>query len=394
MNNPVNINPSSFWMKPSINIGVQKSDNPRQLSLSNNEKPSLNEQTFKNEKDEINFGKKNDPLNSYPLRICAYTNEVGAALSPIPVIGAKLFMLSWVPALLYFGADIYDKYAKGNENDYSSPSRKSAVKQATFQALASVLLPTAAVIAGQKVATKISGFISKDKMDISAKEDILTELKRDLNQEKLRKHRKDIAKVFKENPTLTVDEVTQLPKIKEIKRKLADEAYKEIKIESASARRHRKDASPIKKFFSFFAHSKQSCEHLSIIDADKFDSIVKPYLDKQVSDVVNTRVLLQRALDPGGVLNEHSKELDKGVLKKLGGLLKKNIANRDILDKNSYVVKECVISKLDKVAMKLSIGKIAGGFAALALLAKPIDHFVHNVVISKVFEPKLNSKNN
>ena len=48
-----------------------------------------------------------DPLMKWPLRGCAYSNEVGAAISSLaPKLGAAL----WVPALMYFGADIYDKY--------------------------------------------------------------------------------------------------------------------------------------------------------------------------------------------------------------------------------------------------------------------------------------------
>src|SRR5574344_699075 len=84
--------------------------------------------------------KYSDPLMKFPIRGLAYSNELGAALSEIsPKIGTML----WVPALMYFGADIYDKYK--NDNDKFSPNGERGLKQAIFQACASVVLPTAAV---------------------------------------------------------------------------------------------------------------------------------------------------------------------------------------------------------------------------------------------------------
>ena len=55
-------------------------------------------------------GEYKDPLMRWPLRGAAFTNEVGEALRPI--IG-NYATLSWIPALLYIGADIYDKYKNG-----------------------------------------------------------------------------------------------------------------------------------------------------------------------------------------------------------------------------------------------------------------------------------------
>ena len=96
--------------------------------------------------------KKTDPLSKYPLRLCAYSNEIGAAISPInPALGTVL----WAPALLYLGADIYDKYK--NEDKTYNPSAKRSLRQAIFQGLASVILPTSAIKLGQKVGVNIAG---------------------------------------------------------------------------------------------------------------------------------------------------------------------------------------------------------------------------------------------
>ena len=91
-------------------------------------------------------GEYRDPLMKWPLRGAAFTNEVGEALRPL--IGGYA-TLSWVPALMYIGADIYDKY-KNDQTEYS-PNSKRLLKQAVFQGTASVLLPILAVKLGQNL---------------------------------------------------------------------------------------------------------------------------------------------------------------------------------------------------------------------------------------------------
>lgn len=108
----------------------------------------------------------------YPTRALAYTNEVGVALAP--KIGA-LSTAFWIPALMYFGADIYDKYKQGQEGDYSTPSKRKGVSQATFQALASVLLPTAMIKVGQKIATSV--FSQKGKLNFDTQLELLEKVK-------------------------------------------------------------------------------------------------------------------------------------------------------------------------------------------------------------------------
>ena len=111
-------------------------------------------------------GEYRDPLMRWPLRGAAFTNEVGEALRPI--IG-EYATLSWVPALMYIGADIYDKY-KNNNTEYS-PNSKRCLKQAIFQGMASIFLPLVAVKAGQKVFSQF-GKLSEDKITINSKEHI------------------------------------------------------------------------------------------------------------------------------------------------------------------------------------------------------------------------------
>lgn len=108
-----------------------------------------------------------DPLANWPLRGLGYTNDIGIAINEIAPTVSRLF---WVPALMYFGADIYDKYKnKGNEYD---PSGKRAFSQAIFQAMASIALPTVSGHIGQTAfsyASKLHG----EKISTNAKEQTL-----------------------------------------------------------------------------------------------------------------------------------------------------------------------------------------------------------------------------
>ena len=87
-----------------------------------------------------------DPLMKWPLRGAAFTNEIGEALRPL--IG-NAATICWAPALMYIGADIYDKY-KNDKTEYSPNSRR-LLEQAIFQGMASIFLPLVAVKAGQNL---------------------------------------------------------------------------------------------------------------------------------------------------------------------------------------------------------------------------------------------------
>lgn len=349
---------------------------------------TVKQQSFKQKNIEPKT-KQEDPLSEYPLRLFAYTNEVGAALNPIPGIGPKLFMLSWVPALMYFGADIYNKFVQGEKGDYTKSSKNMAIRQSVFQGLASVILPTVAVIAGQNVASKLSKHFSKDKMTVSQKEDILAEIKRDINQDKLRNYRNSISQILDANQNKSLEEIKKLDEIKKIKSSFFTEVYHDLQIESETLRQHRENSGFGKKIFEFIFTPHRDCEHVSRIKKENFETIVKPYLEAQVDKLVDKRIELQRVLNHDGTLNAKSGEIGSTTLNKIQKLLNKNLANRNISDKNSFVVKECVLSSIQKTELKLSTIKIAGGFVALALLAKPIDHFVEHILIGKFLTPAL-----
>lgn len=128
-------------------------------------------------------GEYQDPLMRWPLRGAAFTNEVGEALRPL--IG-EYATLSWVPALLYIGADIYDKY-KNDQTEYS-PDSKRGFKQAVFQGLASIVLPLVAVKAGQNLFS-LFGLLDKDKISYNSKEHVAELAQQFIANGKIRAHR-------------------------------------------------------------------------------------------------------------------------------------------------------------------------------------------------------------
>ena len=106
--------------------------------------PYVNAPKFGSNTQDVNFDAKKtkkeknykDPLQNYPIRLLGYTNDVGVAINELFPTFATL---CWVPALMYFGADVYDKYKnKGNTYD---PNAKRAFSQAVFQANASIIMP-------------------------------------------------------------------------------------------------------------------------------------------------------------------------------------------------------------------------------------------------------------
>ena len=99
--------------------------------------------------------KYKDPLNSWGVRVLMYSSEVGATVNEI---APNLTFALWVPAFMYLGADIYDKY-KNDKNKFS-PSGKRGMKEVIRQALTFFILPSAATIFGQKLTSPIGKLIS------------------------------------------------------------------------------------------------------------------------------------------------------------------------------------------------------------------------------------------
>ena len=121
--------------------------------------------TFTSKKQDKKF---EDPLHKFPLNILPYSNSAGVLVG---YMSPKLGGLLWAPALMYYGADIYDKYKNDKDNVYN-PSAKRAFKQVVFQAGTNLAFPVIATAIGSRIISAIS-MLGKDKLSLGTKEYLL-----------------------------------------------------------------------------------------------------------------------------------------------------------------------------------------------------------------------------
>ena len=292
--------------------------------------------------------KYTDPLMNWPIRGLAYSNELGAALSEIaPTLGTLL----WFPAMLYFGADIYDKYK--NEKTSYDPNAQRGTEQAIFQLLASVILPTASVIAGQKTASAM-GAMGKTGLTLQTQEEVTNFLREFSSRRHLEK--------FKDNP----------------------DSFKEHFMEAFVTKRENlirehKIKNPI-KFVADTIFTRRHPEAIAMSEKDKIMSYANENIDsmfKIYGDLMEDR---------------KPEEFSDKMWKNFHKLKEKYI--RDPEYKATYLrdASEDIIRKYFKGKMtNTKMLKTVGGFVALGIAIKPIDKFVEKVIIKKVVEPNLNT---
>lgn len=307
--------------------------------------------------------KRRDIYMEMPIRAFGYTNEVGEALRP--VIG-KWAWASWAPAIAYIGSDVADKYAQ-DEYGNQKPSTERATKQLSTQLLASVLLPTAAVKLGQNAANLVSGY-SKSGLTFSSREKISDFV---LNSMDRGEHKNFLNKSGKVEKQTYINSL-----IPEMEEKLKHRDSKRLVLKPFYA---------VKNWLS------------------------DPYLKKPKKADINTGIAdtVERLVENRQNLLDGIKpeQMSKKMFKKFkSDSAKASHAARKLAmnaGKNTKEVTEAMQSAKHGIAFdyikklehshnfKNKIVLSAGGFIALALLAKPIDRFVENVVMKKAIEPTI-----
>ncbi len=285
-----------------------------------------------------------DPLMQWPARGLAYSNELGAAISEV---APKLGTLLWFPAMLYFGADIYDKYK--NEKTSYNPDGKRGTEQAIFQLLASVILPTGAVIAGQKTASAL-GVVDKTGLSLQSREEVINFLQEFTSRRHMDKYENNIDSFkehFRESITTNREKLIRENKIKNPLKFLGDAIF---------GRRHP--------------------ESLAMSHKDR----VLKYADEHIDQMFTMYNELQNGSKPKGFSDKMWKQFEK--------LKNKYAKDPDykatfLRDASEDIIKKYQKSKI----MNAKILKTIGGFIALGLAIKPIDHFVESVVIKKFVQP-------
>lgn len=311
----------------------------------------------KNNNPNDNFGantkdkKYTDPLMKWPARGLAYTNEIGAALSEIsPTLGTLL----WFPAMLYFGADIYDKY-KNDKTTYQ-PDKYRGTKQAIFQLLASVVLPTGAVLMGHKITSYLGKLDKKTGLTLQSQEETMKLLGSFVKRHPLDKYAGN-ADNFKNDFISAMSN-----EIKKTKTAL-------------------KLANPVSWVRHFIYRGKNEAL------AFEPDAKLKKYADTAIDEMIS--IYRQLSTDDTKLPKEfkNSKMLKKYA--KMKATLEKDPVFKDSAKTEAI---DFIISDFQKSkVMKAKWLKTIGGFVALGLAIKPIDNFVENVIMKKVVAPQLES---
>lgn len=273
-------------------------------------------------------GEYKDPLMQWPLRGAAFTNEVGEALRP--VIGGYA-TLSWAPALLYIGADVYDKY-KNDQTEYSPDSRR-CLKQAIFQGMASVFLPLIAVKAGQNSLAQ-AGKFTEDKISINSKE-----------------HIAKIAEQFIANGKMHVFDGKDEECVKE---------FSDIVTNSLDFKNQKTSLKNVFKIFRFDKKEK-----------------VKEYSEKTIKDLIDLR---KNLLNPTDSFKKNK-------------WFKAYEADLNAGQSSNVAIKSVLTQFQQNKMFKGKFIKTLGGFVALGIAIKPIDHFVEEVLIGKYVGPEIDKFN-
>ena len=279
---------------------------------------------------------KNDPLSKFPLRACAYSNEIGAAISPINKAAGTLL---WAPALLYIGADIYDKYK--NEDTTYSPSTKRSVKQVVFQGLASVIMPTLAIKTGQKVGVKIAG--TTDSLSVSDKKELIE---------------------------FTMDYLNHSDYPRADNSEFCDGLVNSFKQKAQENKKSIEKKGVFSRIIGIFAESEAP------------EATMEKYLKNQNDKNPVITYLKEQANTAISIMNDEkaikSDKYKQYYVKSLAqfedtALARKNTVLKLLKDKN---VAKSVVATIS-------------GFIALFLLIKPIDYFVENILMEKMINPLL-----
>ena len=292
-----------------------------------------------------------DPLMKWPIRGLAFTNDIGAAVMDI---APKLGTLLWYPAMMYFGADIYDKY-RNNKESYD-PNAKRGLSQAIFQAFASVIFPIVAVHTGQKTASVLARK-SDTKLSLQTQEEASRFLQDFMSRRKLYKYANN-KDGFKEEFKTSLDNF--------IDNKTREYENKNV----------------FKRFFNLIFGSRHP-EEMGKEGLNRRE-IIHDYMNKRIDDMFEIRASL--ASDE----NTRPKKLSEKLFKEFKGLKEKYLKDPDFKTyAKDYAIKDVVKKYGDSKVFNVKMKKTLGGFIALGLLIKPIDMFVEKVIMRKIVEPQL-----
>ena len=315
------INKNNYYNKISISYGIDE----------NNETP----------KKKI----PDDPLKSPWISMLSYSNEVGSALALFPG-GKKIEQIMWAPALMYLGADIYDKYARGKNGDYEKPSAMKLIERVFYQIMYGFVLTTAAIRIGQALAGQTLR-LSKDKLSSLAQIEVYKHI-----------HKSFEEGMFKEQNTS----------------KLKEDIISKFKYYLDNSIIDLSNEKPISKVKRFFTGTEAPMASAAA-GSEKVLAFMSRELDKIIA--------LKAKLEPQ---NLESLKKDKKFYKKYQKLIKK-------LGNTQETTRKMLGGFIKGKIMGRTHLKTLGGFVTLATVAVPMNYICEQYFIKKFVHPGLEKAN-
>lgn len=285
-----------------------------------------------------------DPLNNYPLKLMTHSTDVAAIVDGFsPKLGAALR----VPAFMYYGADIYDKYK--NDNTTYAPSRQRGARQAILQAFSNVLMPTLAATIGQATISQADR-ITKNGLTTSAKEEVMKR-------------------------SLAYMETKHLHQFADKKDEYIEGFKSAILIKTKDSKDDFKTLTRKEKLMRIFTPIKKITP-LTFQNEEKLAA----YATKKAEDVLLMREELLQ--------NKRPQNLSKKLFKKFQEL---QVEYKNIYPKEEYMskaAKNILREYHNSEILKNKMVKTVGGLIAVLALTKPIEKLA-DIVIKKGVDPAL-----
>lgn len=285
--------------------------------------------------------KYQDPLSSWKFKWMSYSNEAGTFISEVaPKLGAAL----WVPAFMYIGADVYDKY-KNNKDKYD-PSARRAFDRAIYQGISNLVALPLLITAGQKLASPL-GLLTGSKISIDKKAVVLDHINRVLMQgvNKELNSKEEFKKLI---------EVTLENKI-------------------SSKKSEMRNDNMLKKAYKFLTN------RYTIALGDKQKTL--NYAKEKAEELYEIK---------NALLDENSsKKVSKAVRSKYAETLS-TMKTMHGYDYANNAMRSALIKVCNKQIFNNKILKTFGGFAALALLGTTVSKYVEKKLVGTYIDGGLN----
>lgn len=284
--------------------------------------------------------KYKDPLNNWVLKSLSFSNELGACVNEI---SPKTTFALWIPTFMYLGADIYDKY-KNDKTEYS-PSRRRALDEAIAQGFTSFIMPAGAIILGQKITSPIGKLIS-GKLSINARETVYEHTKNAIIQ-------------------CVGDNLSSKEKF--------------VSLLKTSLRNNINRLNHEKGNINIFQKAyRYMTGYYAASDADRNKLLL--FAEENAKEIFELKENLEQ--------NKNIDKIPKNIYNKYKNSkpLMKEIYGEDYA---LQALKSALESHQNKLIFKNKLIKTLGGIVSLAILYKPMNNLVNNIIMPKYIDPQM-----